>query len=286
MAILYGITDRLPHPIALENILPPIVLKLLLRLMVSDPVARMSLLPLQPIPMAHSPTMSRHIKLDLNHRLSVSMMTRILLLCSLHSISNDHHPEFIELLLLLLYLPWRDYHYLNHLHPIMERAYRKWAIMRPVTDHFLDEDQSLLQKLLPSLHPQNLLMECRIENQPSYLVDHTPLSIPGGVRVPKEEGDCRRYQSMVMADQVDMDLGNPIRHRERNISYIISILTPLPLLLIHHIKHRSSRHYRHIKWKVGCRFRIDLLPMARLNNLQPNSRVQVKVVYLISDMTR
>lgn len=287
MASLYGITDKPLHPIALANIPPPIVPKLLLHHMVSDLAVRMSLLPPRLIPMAHSPTMPSLIKLDPNHLLLDLTMMKMLPLCLLRSISSGHHPGHNELLLLLLSLLWLWHHYPLPLHLTTVRAYQRWDIIPPVIELCRGEDQSLLPKRLPSLLPQHHSVGHRFENQPSYLVDHIPPSILGEVPALKVVVYIP-YLRTVMGHRVGLE--SPTRHQGRSINYIISILPLLLHLLIHRIKHKSSRLYRRIRWKVGCRFRIETLlkhfviPKGRWSNLQP--RIKARVVYHTSVMTR
>ena len=161
--------------------------------------------------------------------------------------------------------------------------------MPPVTEPSLGGDQSLLPKRLPSLLPQHHSVGHRFENQHSYLVDHIPPSILGEVQVLKVEVYIP-YLRTVMDRRAGLGLGSPTRHQGRSINYIISILPLLLHLLIHRIKHRSSRLYRRIRWRVGCRFRIEtqlkpfVIRKGRLNNLQP--RTKARVVYHTSVMTR
>jgi len=205
---------------------------------------------------------------------------KMLPLCLPHSISSGHHPDLIELLQLLLCRLWPGHHCPNRLPPItvMVRAYQRWVIMPPVTEHFQGEDQSLLPKLLPSLLPQHHSVGRRFENQHSYLVDHTPPSILGEVQVLKVVVSIP-YLRTVMGHRAGLE--SPTRHQGRSINYIISILQLLLHLLIHRIKHRSSRLYRRIRWRVGCRFRIEtqlkpfVIPKGRLNNLRPRTRARV-----------
>lgn len=214
---------------------------------------------------------------------------KMLPLCSLHSISSGHHPGHIELLLLLLCRLWPGHHYPNRLPPItvMVRACQRWVIMPPVTELCRGEDQSLLPKRLPSLLPQHHSVGHRFENQHSYLVDHIPPSILGEVPALKVVVSIP-YPRTVMGHRAGLE--SPTRHQGRSIIYIISILPLLLHLLIHRIKHKSSRLYRRIRWKVGCRFRIETLLKpsvilrGRWSNLQP--RTKARVVYHTSAMTR
>ena len=175
----YEITDKLRHPMV------PVTTRTIVHrfhphhkdsLRLAIPTSRHLLLPES---MVHSlPTL--HIKLVPNRQLWVWTMRKMPLLCLLPSISREHHLDLLDLLLHLLYLPWRDYHYPLHLHRLI-RVYLTWATTSP-TPLYQGGDLSLPRKLLHiSPPPARHSVDLHNENHHSYLEDRTLPSILGEV---------------------------------------------------------------------------------------------------------